>query len=123
MLQNGDCARCQQELLPSVAVLDVYTARLLFGCCAASILQAGAVVQQSLSQIRTVAAYNGEEAAHSLYNSKLDVPQKVRSVCSWQESCKHAAAAAYYIYCIQACLCIQFLHVLFDLSLVWRCWL
>lgn len=43
----------------------------------AAYTDAGAVVQQSLSQIRTVAAYNGEEAAHSLYNSKLDVPQKV----------------------------------------------
>lgn len=43
-------------------------------------LQAGAVVQQSLSQIRTVAAYNGEEAAAREYDSKLDVPQKVRGL-------------------------------------------
>ncbi len=41
------------------------------------VLQAGAVVQQSLSQIRTVAAYNGEEAAAKEYDSKLDLPQKV----------------------------------------------
>jgi ATP-binding cassette subfamily B (MDR/TAP) protein 1 len=34
-------------------------------------------VQQSLSQIRTVAAYNGEEAAAKEYDAKLDVPQKV----------------------------------------------
>eukprot|EP00775_Hariotina_reticulata_P008041 gene8041-8236_t len=39
--------------------------------------EAGAVVQQSLSQIRTVAAYNGEEAAQREYDSKLDLPQKV----------------------------------------------
>jgi len=36
------------------------------------------VVQQSLSQIRTVAAYNGEEAAAKAYDAKLDTPQKVR---------------------------------------------
>lgn len=41
------------------------------------VVQAGAVVQQSLSQIRTVAAYNGEEAAAKEYDSKLDLPQKV----------------------------------------------
>lgn len=46
-------------------------------CLFVVVLQAGSVVQQSLSQIRTVAAYNGEEAAHNQYNSKLDTPQKV----------------------------------------------
>jgi len=40
-------------------------------------MQAGAVVQQSLSQIRTVAAYNGEGAAQREYDSKLELPQKV----------------------------------------------
>jgi hypothetical protein len=55
------------------------------------LLQAGSVVQQSLSQIRTVAAYNGEEAAYNQYNSKLDTPQKVRGSSSLQESCKCAA--------------------------------
>lgn len=47
------------------------------GCGCVVPLQAGAVVQQSLSQIRTVAAYNGEEAAAREYDSQLDVPQKV----------------------------------------------
>lgn len=41
------------------------------------VVQAGSVVQQNLSQIRTVAAYNGEEAAAAEYDSKLDLPQKV----------------------------------------------
>jgi ATP-binding cassette subfamily B (MDR/TAP) protein 1 len=46
-------------------------------CFSGGVVQAGAVVQQSLSQIRTVAAYNGEEAAAKEYDAKLDVPQKV----------------------------------------------
>lgn len=52
-------------------------------------LQAGAVVQQSLSQIRTVAAYNGEEAAAKEYDSKLDVPQKVRRLGMSCPACVH----------------------------------
>lgn len=40
-------------------------------------LQAGTVVQESLSQVRTVTAYNGQERAYALYDSKLDIPQKV----------------------------------------------
>lgn len=40
--------------------------------------QAGAIVQQSVAQIRTVAAYNGEDAARAKYDSLLDAPQKVR---------------------------------------------
>jgi hypothetical protein len=43
--------------------------------------QAGTVVQQSLSQIRTVAAYNGEEAAAQQYDAKLELPQKVCMCC------------------------------------------
>ncbi|KAF8060513.1 ABCB6 [Scenedesmus sp. PABB004] len=43
----------------------------------AAYTEAGAVVQQSLAQIRTVAAYNGEAAAHAEYDARLDVPQKV----------------------------------------------
>lgn len=37
------------------------------------------MVQQALSQIRTVAAYGGEDAAQREYDVRLDVPQKVRS--------------------------------------------
>jgi hypothetical protein len=43
-------------------------------------LQAGAVVQQQLSQVRTVTAYNGQEAAVKEYNAKLDKPLQVGSV-------------------------------------------
>jgi hypothetical protein len=43
-------------------------------------LQAGAVVQQQLSQVRTVTAYNGQEAAVKEYDDKLDKPLQVGSM-------------------------------------------
>ena len=56
----------------------VHVITLLLYWTVSCIMQAGAVVQQNLSQIRTVAAYHGEEAAAKEYDSKLDLPQKVR---------------------------------------------
>jgi ATP-binding cassette subfamily B (MDR/TAP) protein 1 len=43
-----------------------------------AMLQAGAVAQQAVSQMRTVAAYNGEQRALSEYEQHLDLPVKVR---------------------------------------------
>ncbi len=42
-----------------------------------SATQAGSVVQQSVSQMRTVAAYNGEERSLKDYDQHLDKPVKV----------------------------------------------
>jgi len=50
--------------------------------------QAGAVVQQSISQIRTVAAYNGEEAAVNAYNGMLAGPQAVRVGVGGEGCCR-----------------------------------
>eukprot|EP00882_Tetradesmus_deserticola_P007854 GHRQ01008267.1.p1 GENE.GHRQ01008267.1~~GHRQ01008267.1.p1 ORF type:complete len:535 (+),score=185.88 GHRQ01008267.1:384-1988(+) len=66
--------------LPFLAAIGAVLAQMqtkLAGKQTAAYTDAGSVVQQSLSQIRTVAAYNGEEAAYRQYDSKLDTPQKV----------------------------------------------
>eukprot|EP00879_Flechtneria_rotunda_P003779 GHRR01004019.1.p1 GENE.GHRR01004019.1~~GHRR01004019.1.p1 ORF type:complete len:1293 (+),score=472.26 GHRR01004019.1:779-4657(+) len=66
--------------LPFLAGIGGLLAKMtttLSGRQTAAYTEAGGVVQQSLSQIRTVAAYNGEEAAYKEYNGKLDLPQKV----------------------------------------------
>lgn len=68
---------CAVATLTSRMHLDPSRTPLPLCVVCASCVQAGAVVQQSLSQIRTVAAYNGEAAAANDYDSKLDVPQKV----------------------------------------------
>lgn len=52
--------------------------RLLCATHSLGSLQAGAVAQQAVSQMRTVAAYNGEERALQDYDNKLERPLKVR---------------------------------------------
>lgn len=51
--------------------------------------QAGAIVHQSISQIRTVAAYNGEDKALKEYDDKLDYPEKVLSWHLAVDACKN----------------------------------
>ncbi|KIY93806.1 ATP-binding cassette, subfamily B(MDR/TAP), member 1 [Monoraphidium neglectum] len=46
--------------------------------------EAGAVVQQGVSQIRTVAAYNGEARAVEQYNELLTEPQQARGGAAWR---------------------------------------
>jgi hypothetical protein len=61
--------------------------------------QAGSVVQQSLSQIRTVAAYNGQDRAVKEYDERLDEPVKV-SASSWRQLawCGNCLEAAYMVW-------------------------
>lgn len=62
------------------------------------------MVQQSLSQIRTVAAYNGEEAAAKAYDAKLDTPQKVRCCVAGCWACPIRLAKRLGIQVVQVCL-------------------
>jgi hypothetical protein len=67
---------CGRLLLPPGALFVPSTEHVN---AVAAVLQAGAVVQQSVSQMRTVAAYNGEQRALSEYAQHLDMPVKVRA--------------------------------------------
>ena len=54
-----------------------HTATHLPPCVAPRPLQASAIAQQNISQIRTVAAYNREQAAMQQYGKALELPRKM----------------------------------------------
>lgn len=69
--------------MPMMGAIGVLLSRYVAGSSAtaeAAYAEAGALVQQSVSQIRTVAAYGGEDEARRRYDELLAVPQKVRGV-------------------------------------------
>ncbi len=59
--------------------------------------QAGAIVHQSVSQMRTVAAYNGEERAKNEYAARLDLPAQVRAAVGRVQGLAFAGCSAEHL--------------------------
>lgn len=69
--------------LPFLALAGMALAKLMARTSKkqnAAYTEAGAIVQQSLSQIRTVTAYNGQDTASQAYSRRLEEPQRVCAV-------------------------------------------